>query len=165
MSYSTRVSLLLITRPLLSIWDWRRRAIVAAFNNGNPKGTSITSLSFINEDTGGLLLAGSADGMVRLYRNYDPVYEDGKLELVSAWRALSVMTKVTRRAGLITDWNQNLARLLVGGDSDNINCWDAVRECVVFVSLIIFEFSQALIHFAGSQYERIQSCNLHREQL
>lgn len=73
--------------------------------------------------------------MVRLYRNYDPVYGDGKIELVSAWRALSTMTKVTRRAGLVTDWNQNLARLLVGGDSDNINCWDAVRECVVFVSL------------------------------
>ena len=72
--------------------------------------------------------------MVRLYRNYDPVYGDGKLELVSAWRALSIMTKVTRRAGMVTDWNQNLARLLVGGDSDNINCWDAVRECAVFVS-------------------------------
>jgi regulatory associated protein of mTOR len=123
------------TRLPFSIWDWRRRAIVAAFNNGNPSGTSITSLSFVNEDTGGLLLAGSADGMVRLYRNYDPVYGDGRLELVSAWRALNIMTKVTRRAGLITDWNQNLARLLVGGDSDNINCWDAVRECVVFVSL------------------------------
>jgi len=114
---------------------------VAAFNNGNPKGTSITSLSFVNEDTGGLLLAGSADGMVRLYRNYDPVYSDGKLELVSAWRALSVMTKVTRRAGLIADWNQNLARLLIGGDSNNINCWDAVRECVVFVSLTARENS------------------------
>jgi len=128
--------LLLLTRLSLSIWDWRRRAIVTSFNNGNPKGTSITSLSFVNEDTGGLLLAGSADGMVRLYRNYDPVYADGKLELVSAWRALSIMTKVTRRAGLVTDWNQNLARLLVGGDSDDINCWDAVRECVVFVSLV-----------------------------
>jgi regulator-associated protein of mTOR len=133
------MSLPLITRLSLSIWDWRRRAIVAAFNNGNPKGTSITALSFVNEDTGGLLLAGSADGMVRLYRNYDPVYGDGKLELVSAWKALSIMTKVTRRAGLVTDWNQNLARLLVGGDSDNINCWDAVRECAVFVSLTAFQ--------------------------
>jgi regulator-associated protein of mTOR len=90
--------------------------------------------------------------MVRLYRNYDPVYEDGKLELVSAWRALSVMTKVTRRAGLISDWNQNLARLLVGGDSDNINCWDAVRECVAFVSLTARKNFSSPHPFTGSQY-------------
>lgn len=125
---------------LFSIWDWRRRSIVVSFNNGNPKGTSVTSLSFANEEVGGILIAGSADGNVRLYRNYDPVYAEGKLELVTAWRAVNVMTKVTRGAGIVTDWNQNWGRLLAGGDSEVISVWDATRECCALVGLVLHLF-------------------------
>jgi len=42
-----------------SVWDWQHRKRLNYFCNGNPKGTSITSLEIINQDVGGIILTGS----------------------------------------------------------------------------------------------------------
>jgi hypothetical protein len=42
-----------------SVWDWSTRRRINYFNNGNPKGTSITSLHIINQDVGGIIMTGS----------------------------------------------------------------------------------------------------------
>lgn len=42
-----------------SVYDWLHRKKVSQFFNGNPVGSSITSLHFINEEVGGIILTGA----------------------------------------------------------------------------------------------------------
>ena len=59
-------------RDGISIWDWTHSHRLSRFSFGNPTpSTRITDLRFINEDDLALLLAGSSDGTVKIFRNYD----------------------------------------------------------------------------------------------
>ena len=117
------------------------------FCNGNYKGTSITALDIINQDVGGIILTGSgkslkailkptfsqnneilADGIVRLFRNYDPTLEQGPLQMVSSFRGLNEVIQLQKGSGLVLDWKQSTGSLLVGGDSRVIKVWDAQTE-------------------------------------
>lgn len=48
-----------LTRVTCSIWDWAQRKAIGVFSNSNPPSTVISSLRFINDDTDGLVVAGS----------------------------------------------------------------------------------------------------------
>ncbi|PPR02354.1 hypothetical protein CVT24_011698 [Panaeolus cyanescens] len=113
---------------MISVWDWQQRKRINYFCNGNPKGTSITSLQIINQDVGGIILTGSADGVVRLYRNYDPNVDQSRLQMVSAFRGLTEQVQSRQGTGVILDWKQSAGILLVGGDSRVIKVWDAQTE-------------------------------------
>ncbi|KAG6849018.1 hypothetical protein H0H93_011963, partial [Arthromyces matolae] len=113
---------------MISVWDWSRKKRLNHFCNGNPKGTSVTSLHIINEEVGGIIVTASAEGTIRLYRNYDPTVEQGPVQMVSAFRALDEMVHLRQGSGLITDWRQSSGQLLAGGDSRIIRCWDAQTE-------------------------------------
>ena len=124
---------------MCSIWDYSERRKLVSFNNGNPLGTRITSLQWVNEFNGANLLTASgmppikiatlilplnllADGLVRIYGRVDPFYDvEQDLRLVSAFRAISHLVEVPPEsesgAGLVTAWNQPGGRLLAGGDS------------------------------------------------
>jgi regulator-associated protein of mTOR len=55
---------------VVSVWDWSHRKRLNYFCNGNPKGTSITSIHIINQDVGGIIVTGS--GMdTRLFSIYN----------------------------------------------------------------------------------------------
>jgi regulatory associated protein of mTOR len=75
-----------------------------------------------------------ADGVVRLYRNYDPALEPGPVQMVSAFRGLNEIVPMQRGAGLVMDWKQSSGILLVGGDSRVIKAWDAQTEIQHLVS-------------------------------
>lgn len=75
-----------------------------------------------------MVMAGSSDGIVRLYRNYDSSSTNDRLQMVTAFRAISAMIPLRRGSGLILDWNQNTGMILAGGDSRTIRPWDAHRE-------------------------------------
>uniref|UniRef100_A0A0W0FX59 C2H2-type domain-containing protein n=1 Tax=Moniliophthora roreri TaxID=221103 RepID=A0A0W0FX59_MONRR len=115
---------------VVSVWDWGQRKKLRSFANGNPKGTSITSMVIINQDVGGIVVTGSADGIVRLYRHYDPALDPGPAQMVSAFRGLNdlVQMRSSQGAGLVMDWKQSTGILLVGGDSKVIKTWDAQTE-------------------------------------
>ncbi|KAI0348333.1 hypothetical protein BDW22DRAFT_1350515 [Trametopsis cervina] len=115
----------------ISVYDWLHRKRLCQFFNGNPRGTSITSLHFINQDVGGLILTGAADGIVRLYRNYDPDVSGTSVQMVSSFRGLNEVLRMKRGTGVITDWKQNGGLLLVSGDSRIIRVWDAHLESQV----------------------------------
>lgn len=70
----------------------------------------------------------SADGIVRLYRNYDPTLEQGPLQMVSAFRGLNEIVQSRQGTGLVMDWKQATGILLLGGDSRAIKVWDAQTE-------------------------------------
>ena len=69
-----------------------------------------------------------ADGIVRLFRNYDPTLEQGPLQMVSSFRALNEVIQLRQGTGLVLDWKQLTGSLLVGGDSRVIKVWDAQTE-------------------------------------
>ncbi|KAG5654155.1 hypothetical protein H0H81_006867 [Sphagnurus paluster] len=113
---------------MITVWDWSQRKRLNYFCNGNPKGTSITSLHIINEEVGGIIVTASAEGIVRLYRNYDPTLDQGPVQMVSAFRGLNEVIQLRQGSGVITDWKQTSGTLLVGGDSRVIKIWDAQTE-------------------------------------
>ncbi|KAH9948210.1 hypothetical protein B0H21DRAFT_890681 [Amylocystis lapponica] len=113
---------------MITIWDWMQRKRLNRFFNGNPRGTSITSLHIINQEVGGIILTGAADGVIRLYRNYDPNLSNGPVQMVSSFRGQTELLQLQRGSGVITDWKQSGGSLLVGGDSRIIRVWDAHTE-------------------------------------
>ncbi|KAJ7591195.1 raptor N-terminal caspase like domain-containing protein [Mycena floridula] len=113
---------------LVCVWDWSKRKRLNSFYNGNARGTSITALKIINQEVGGIIVTGSADGLVRLYRNYDPSLDQGPVQMVSAFRALNEVVQVRQGSGMVMDWEQSTGILLVAGDSRVIKAWDAGTE-------------------------------------
>lgn len=122
-------------KDTVSVWDWERSEIVTKFSNGNPFGTKITDVKFLNEDDIPLVLTGSSDGVVKIYKN---IQMDGEspesrkpVETVSAWRALTDILLTSKSSGLISEWQQSRGALLVSGDVKIIRVWDAPRELCV----------------------------------
>ncbi|SPO41527.1 related to KOG1 - Subunit of TORC1, a rapamycin-sensitive complex involved in growth control [Pseudozyma flocculosa] len=118
----------------INVWDWEEKRLLSRFANGNPARTNITSALFVNEEADAMLLVGSAEGDVRIYRHYDsPAFTPGYRgpELASSFRALPDLVRSKRPSGLIVDWLQVSGHLLAGGDSRVIRVWDAHRELCV----------------------------------
>lgn len=114
-------------RDIITVFDWEQKTSLTKFSNGNPFGTKITDLKFINEDDAALLLAASSEGIVKIYKNIDSLDD---LEMISAWRGLTDMLLTPRSSGLLTEWQQIRGSLLVTGDVKIIRIWDAHTETV-----------------------------------
>ncbi|KAG0302962.1 hypothetical protein BGZ98_007096 [Dissophora globulifera] len=112
----------------LSVWNWKEGQLLNRFSNSNPRGTTITSVKFINEDDVAMLLVASGEGVVRLYRKYE---EPNQTDIVTSWRVLTDMLPSSKSTGTITDWQQGRGALLVGGDARVIRVWDAARELCI----------------------------------
>lgn len=109
----------------VNIWDWKKQRRLSRFSNGNPRGSKISDIKFINEDDQAYLMTGSSDGVIRVYRNYD---SDERIELASSWRALTHMVPSNVNAGMVFDWQQITGRVLVAGDVRVIRVWHAGSE-------------------------------------
>ncbi|ESP03931.1 hypothetical protein LOTGIDRAFT_230228 [Lottia gigantea] len=111
----------------VSMWDWEQGSKLSYLNNMNPKQSRITTMDFINPHDISLLMCGSDDGAVRVWRNY--MVDDGRgKELVTSFQALSDMLPLTRRSGLITEWEQETGMLIASGDVRIIRIWDTQKE-------------------------------------
>ena len=75
----------------------------------------------------------TADGMIRLYRNYDPATSNTGVQMVSAFRGLNEVIPIRHGSGVVVDWKQSGGSLLVSGDSRIIRVWDAHTESQVMV--------------------------------
>ena len=112
------------TNRTCSIWNWQQSSRLNRFSNGNPKGSRINEARFINEDDQALMMTGSSDGVIKIFRNY----ESADVELVSAFRALTDILPSNKNAGLVLDWQQGQGKLLVAGDVKVIRVWNAATE-------------------------------------
>ena len=112
-------------RDLISIWDWNRQLRLNRFSNGSPPGARLNEVAFINEDDQALLMTGSSDGVIRVFRNYD---NNDTTELVSAYRALTDLVDSNVNAGLVFDWQQGQGKVIVAGDVKVIRVWNAATE-------------------------------------
>lgn len=118
-------------KDTVAVWDWQQGSVVTKFCNGNPFGTKITDLKFLNEDDLPLVLTGSSDGVVKIYKNFHCDGDNDPVETVAAWRALTDLLLTSKSSGLISEWQQLRGSLLVSGDVKIIRVWDAPRELCV----------------------------------
>ncbi|KAI8842089.1 hypothetical protein BC829DRAFT_446566 [Chytridium lagenaria] len=105
------------------VYNWKEQTRLSWFSNSNPPGTKVTFLKFINEDDAALLVTGSSDGAIRVYRKYDNVHT---VEVVSAWKA--VKPAVKQPMFLLADWQQGSGSLVVSGETGMTRIWDVERE-------------------------------------
>ncbi|KAI0152991.1 raptor N-terminal caspase like domain-containing protein [Xylariaceae sp. FL1272] len=110
------------------LWDWKKQHRLNRFSNGNPAGSKISDMKFINEDDTAYLMTGSSDGVLRIYRNYQ---ESSSIELASAWRALTQMVPSNVNSGMVFDWQQVTGKVLVAGDVRVIRVWAAASETCI----------------------------------
>jgi len=90
---------------------------------------TLCSLQFINSQEKGLLVAGSDDGCVRVWRGY----EAGAPQLVTGWTLLPELVPQSLAGsrvsyGLQLAWYQPEQLLVGAGDSKNIRLWDCRAE-------------------------------------
>ncbi|KAL5114241.1 Target of rapamycin complex 1 subunit kog1 [Pleosporales sp. CAS-2024a] len=113
-------------RDLVNIIDYSKSVVrTNCFSNGNPADSRITDVRFINEDDQALLMTGSSDGVIKIFRNYD---SKGRTELVTGFRALTDLVSSNKNAGLVFDWQQGRGLVLVAGDVKVIRVWNAGTE-------------------------------------
>ena len=91
-------------------------------------------MKYINEDDQALLITGSSDGVLKIYREYD---SEEKVELVTAFRGLNDLVPSNKNVGLVFDWQQGQGKLLVAGDVKVIRIWNAATEICTGVSLAV----------------------------
>ena len=116
-------------KDTMTIWDWSRNEMLSRFSNDNPPGTRINDARFVNEDDHmPLLMVGSSDGVLKVYRQYWDMHE---VKVVTAWRVLTELVPSNRNAGLVFDWQQSSGKVLAAGDTRLIKIWNAATEnCV-----------------------------------
>lgn len=112
----------------IAVWDWEKAHQLCRFSNGNPAGSRITQLRFINEDDQAMLMTGSSDGIIKVYRNYESLKG---IELAASFRALTDLVPSNQTAGLVFDWQQGQGRILVAGDERVIRVWQAGHELCI----------------------------------
>ena len=84
-------------RDDITVYDWEEKSTLSRFSNGNPFGTKVTDLKFLNEDDALLLMAGSSEGIIKIYKNIDSLND---IEMISSWRGLTDMLLTPRSSGL-----------------------------------------------------------------
>ncbi|KNG88800.1 WD repeat-containing protein mip1, partial [Aspergillus nomiae NRRL 13137] len=112
-------------KDTIAIWDWQSHKRLNRFSNGNPPGSKINEVRYINEDDQALLMTGSSDGVLKVFRNYESTSD---VEIVTAFRALPELIPSNRNAGLVLDWQQGQGKALVAGDVKVIRVWNAATE-------------------------------------
>ena len=118
----------------ISIWDYEKGNRSSVFRNGNPKGSKMTTSFWINETSSSLFFVGCDDGSARIWDGI--VASNGQISprsptLAASFFAVPDMTAGQRGSGLICEWQQFSGKLIAGGNSECIRCWDLGSEqCV-----------------------------------
>jgi len=117
----------------VSLWDINTGKRMNSFRNGSSSSKSRnTSMTWINEMSSSLLMMGSDDGTIRIYDGL--IEESGGIsrappQLATAFVAAPDLDMGKRAgSGLVTEWQQYSGRLLAGGSSKTIHCWDLEAE-------------------------------------
>lgn len=114
----------------ISVWDARKNGWGSMFSNGNAKGSRMTSATWVNEMSSSLFLVGCDDGSVRIWDGL--IKPNGRVSskspsLSAAFFAMPGMV-AGGGSGLVLDWQQYSGRLIAGGSSSQIRCWDLNAE-------------------------------------
>ncbi|KAK9301643.1 hypothetical protein QLX08_006065 [Tetragonisca angustula] len=116
-------------KDYFGIWDYQTGAKLTYCASHGNKMSRITALEFINAHDVTLLMAGSDDGSVRVWKNYSSMLNRDPV-LLTAWQAIVDIQPATKTttAGLVTKWEQKSLTLAVTGDVRIVRLWDAETE-------------------------------------
>ena len=111
---ATRDSILLV----------RDKEVSTSWGNGNSRVSQISSLEFCNSHERGLLVAGSDDGCVRVWRGWEDTPH-----LVTGWSLLPELVPQSLAGsrvshGLQLAWSQSGQMLVGAGDAKTLRLWD-----------------------------------------
>ncbi|CAB9503552.1 Regulatory-associated protein of TOR [Seminavis robusta] len=116
----------------VTVWDVEEGQRSVSFMNGNPKGTRMTTATWINGASTSLFLIGCDDGSARIWDGLVENNGEASLDpprLVSSFFAASDVVAGSRgRSGLVCEWQQYSGTLIAGGDSKYLKCWDIEAE-------------------------------------
>lgn len=145
----------------VSLWNTNSGSRHLTFSNGNPKGSRMTSSCWINAMSNSLFAIGTDDGSIRVFSGLDGKHDGRVPILTSAFFALSDMNHDSRGSGLVLEWQQYYGRLVAGGESKVLQCWDLGAEkclqtlstqteaCVTTISTAWNESMSGSTHFVG----------------
>ncbi|XP_051171170.1 regulatory-associated protein of mTOR isoform X1 [Leptopilina boulardi] len=123
-------------KDFVGVWDWNTGSKYMYHpmppSKGN-KTSRVTALEFINSHDITLLMAGSDDGTIRMWKNYFTYNMLGREPtLLTAWHALADAQLANKgppaAKGLITNWEQHSLTLAVTGEVKIVRLWDANTE-------------------------------------
>lgn len=115
-------------RSWISLYDYQNNVRMNSFKCANLKGSRITDIKLINEKQKALLAAGTDEGFIRIYTNFE---EGSKPELVTSWRALGELVPDTAGIGIVLDWYHQYGLMIAAGDVKYIRVWDAESETCI----------------------------------
>lgn len=107
-----------------SIWDVEQGQKLSTLSHSSTTTGKITAAEFINPHDISLLMTGSDDGSVMVWRDY----QSESPSLVTAWKALIDMLPATRNAGMVLNWEQASGLLYASGDVRHVRVWDTHKE-------------------------------------
>lgn len=117
----------------VTLWDISTGTRSITFNNGNSKGSRMTSATWINAASTSLFVVGCDDGgSLRIWGGL--LESNGETSkqpprLVSAFFAAPDIVAGERgRSGMVVEWQQYSGTLIAGGDSRLLRCWDLDAE-------------------------------------
>ncbi|KAL5205507.1 hypothetical protein ABZP36_033716 [Zizania latifolia] len=128
----TKASLLLPFSPIvvaadeneqIRVWNYDDALPVNTFENHKLSDRGLSKLVLINELDESLLLVGSCDGNVRIWRNYT---QKGGQKLVTAFSSVQGHRSAGR--SIVIDWQQQSGYLYASGDMSSILVWDLDKE-------------------------------------
>ena len=112
----------------VSQWNTNSGSRNNTFVNGNPKGSRMTSTTWMNSMSSSLFAVGCDDGSVRIWSGLASEQGNNIPTLMSAFFAISDMNPDSSGSGIVLDWQQYCGRLVAGGKSKIIQCWDLGAE-------------------------------------
>ncbi|XP_066593709.1 regulatory-associated protein of mTOR isoform X1 [Prorops nasuta] len=116
-------------KDCFGVWDWQT-GVRLSYSRGYRMSPRITTVEFINSHDVALLMTGTDDGAIRIWKTYctTPIRDP----ILTAWQALgdiqSASKTSTVSAGLVTKWEQKTLTLAVSGDVRIIRLLDAETE-------------------------------------
>ncbi|XP_023246408.1 regulatory-associated protein of mTOR isoform X2 [Copidosoma floridanum] len=118
-------------KDYFGIWDWHSGTKLTYHASRGNKPSRITTLEFINSHDVALLMVGSDDGSIRVWKNYYNML-GREPTLLTAWHGLTDLPPVVKgsigTAGLVTSWEQRSLTLAASGDVKSVRLWDAETE-------------------------------------
>ncbi|XP_020113918.1 regulatory-associated protein of TOR 2 [Ananas comosus] len=109
----------------IKVWNYEEGTCLNSFDNHDLSDRGISKLCLVNELDDSLLLVGSSDGNVRVWKNYTG---KGKQKLVTAFSSIQGNRSGVRSTNAVVEWQQQSGYLYASGDTSSIQLWDLEKE-------------------------------------
>ncbi|CAI0474807.1 unnamed protein product [Linum tenue] len=113
---------------LYRVWNYEEAALLNGFDNHDFSEKGISKLCLVNELDDSLLLVGSCDGNIRIWKDY---CVRGKQKLVTAFPSILGHKPGSRSFNAVVDWQQQSGYLYASGEVSSVMVWDLEKEQLI----------------------------------